>query len=87
MKEIIKALESANVVNGTVPMTIELRDVLITKLKELLGETELDKALDILQQYGIINSPDYWREHARPGCNCEGSYVAKMIMNAAENLK
>lgn len=47
----------------------------------------LEEAVKILQQHGIMNSPDYWLQNARKGKTCEGEYVGLLIQRLAEKLK
>lgn len=47
----------------------------------------LEDAIKILQQQGIMNSPDYWLDNARKGKKCEGEYVGLLFIRLAEKLK
>lgn len=44
------------------------------------------EAVNILQQHGIIVSPDYWLANAVPGGTCKGEYMAMLIKNFANKL-
>lgn len=47
----------------------------------------LAEALKTLKDAGIINSPDYWLENARPGRQAEGEYVGYLLLNMAAKLR
>lgn len=46
----------------------------------------LSVALRILQSHGVISSPDYWLQAARPGQLAKGEYVYLMIINMAQHI-
>jgi len=46
----------------------------------------LEVAIGRLQQAGIIASPDYWLENARPGKVCKGEFVGMLIQNFAKRV-
>ncbi|AVX21583.1 N-acetylmuramoyl-L-alanine amidase [Carboxydocella sporoproducens DSM 16521] len=48
---------------------------------------QLVEAVKVLQAQGIINSPQYWLDHARKGKLVEGDYAGTLIMRMAEKLK
>lgn len=48
---------------------------------------ELADAVEVLRQAGIINSPDYWLQNARPGKQVIGEYAATLILKTAKRLK
>lgn len=52
----------------------------------LLVEERLVKALGVLVQNGLINSPDYWLRQARDGQMVEGQYAGFLIERAAALL-
>jgi LysM repeat protein len=47
----------------------------------------LAEAIKVLQGAGIINSPDYWLQNARPGALAEGEYVGYLLLNTAAKLR
>lgn len=48
---------------------------------------QVAEAIGILQRAGIMASPDYWLENARPGKVCKGEYVGMLIQNMAKKLQ
>ncbi len=46
----------------------------------------LDSELNVLQEFGIIQSPDYWRQNAVKGKNVSGEYAAILIKRVAALL-
>ena len=51
------------------------------------GQTDtLAEAVTKLQQAGIIVSPDYWLQNARPEMMVKGEYVARLIETFAKRL-
>ena len=42
--------------------------------------------IDKLVEFGIIKSPDYWRECTKPGAMAKGEYVAQLIKTFANKL-
>jgi major intracellular serine protease len=52
-------------------------------LKLKSNEDPLADAVKTLQSTGIISSPDYWLENARPGKTVKGEYAAGLIQNVA----
>jgi N-acetylmuramoyl-L-alanine amidase len=57
-------------------------DELMTEL-----EDDLENAVDVLRQKGIISSPDYWLQNARKGRTVNGEYAGVLIKRVAELLK
>lgn len=57
-----------------------------TLTAEIRSDTELENALKDLQQYLIINSPEYWKVNAKPNKTCNGEYVRQLIINVANTL-
>lgn len=52
-----------------------------------MGEgTNLDSEINVLQEFGIIQSPDYWRRNAVKGKNVAGEYAAILIKRVAALL-
>jgi N-acetylmuramoyl-L-alanine amidase len=47
---------------------------------------QLDSALKVLQEFGIIQSPEYWRQNAVKGKTVEGAYAAILIQRVAALL-
>jgi N-acetylmuramoyl-L-alanine amidase len=62
----------------------------LAKMYGLTGqETAVDQvaaAIGVLQQVGVMASPDYWLENARPGKVCKGEYVGMLIQNMAKRV-
>jgi N-acetylmuramoyl-L-alanine amidase len=50
-------------------------------------ELSLGEAVKILQDHGVINSPDYWIKNARTGTTANGAYVGELIKKMAHVLK
>lgn len=50
------------------------------------NKTRLNKELEVLQEFGIIQSPDYWRENAVKGKYVAGEYAAILIQRVAALL-
>ena len=48
--------------------------------------SEMRKAVNILQQNGVINSPDYWLSNAVIGKQVSGEYAAALIINMAKKF-
>lgn len=48
---------------------------------------ELADAVAALQRAGIISSPEYWLQNARPGKQVLGEYAAALILKVAKHLK
>lgn len=44
-------------------------------------------AVEVLQAAGIINSPDYWLEHGRPGKLADGQFVGQLLQAAAKKIR
>lgn len=44
-------------------------------------------AVAVLQAAGIINSPDYWLEHGRPGKLADGQYVGQLLQATAKKIR
>lgn len=44
-------------------------------------------AIGVLQQAGVMASPDYWLENARPGKTVNGEYVGMLIQNMAKKFQ
>ncbi|ACB86103.1 peptidoglycan recognition protein family protein [Natranaerobius thermophilus] len=47
----------------------------------------LKRSIQILTEAGIINSPEYWDQHARKGETIKGQYAAFLIERVAQKLK
>lgn len=61
----------------------------ILKYFDILYKEEspnLDNELNVLQEFGIIQSPDYWRENAVKGKYVAGEYAAILIQRVAALL-
>jgi hypothetical protein len=58
-----------------------------TETKTTAVAGELEKNVAALQTRGIINAGDYWLANARPGRNCAGHLVGKLITNAVSAQK
>lgn len=50
------------------------------------GTNELEKALKVMVDNGIINSPDYWKTHAVEGSTANGEYVGLIIKRFADYI-
>ena len=48
---------------------------------------QLKAAIDILAKAGVINSPDFWIENARPGKTVNGDSAGQLILKAAEKIR
>ncbi len=46
----------------------------------------LDDAIEVLAEHGIINTPEYWRQHAVPEETVRGEYAALMIQRMARAI-
>lgn len=58
--------------------------------KKSLTEQPMDdlaKALKVLVDRGIINTPDYWQQNARVGKTVNGAYAAALIEKVAAFLE
>ena len=55
-------------------------------LLALVGQDATTEAVGILQAAGVIGSPDYWLQNARPGKVASGEYVGMLIQNVAKQL-
>jgi N-acetylmuramoyl-L-alanine amidase len=70
-------------------------EVLADGVAEFLGlpaaEKPADRELEIAVQYlvaaGIINSPEYWLQHAKPGDSVAGEFAAILIKRVAAKMK
>jgi len=49
-------------------------------------KSQLEKDLEVLQKYGIVNSPDYWEVCAQKGKQADGEFVAILINRMAKEL-
>ena len=62
----------------------------LAKMYGFAGQaTEVDQvagAIGVLQQAGVMASPDYWLENARPGKTCKGEFVGMLIQNFAKRV-
>ncbi|RCX14390.1 hypothetical protein DFR58_115114 [Anaerobacterium chartisolvens] len=47
---------------------------------------DLDSELDVVQEFRIIQSPDYWKQNAVKGKNVAGEYAAILIKRVAALL-
>jgi peptidoglycan L-alanyl-D-glutamate endopeptidase CwlK len=47
----------------------------------------LEEAIKVLQEHGIINSPDMWRENAVIGETVKGEYAGSLIIKMANYLR
>lgn len=47
---------------------------------------DLEDAIKVLQNAGIIGSPDYWLEHAREGQSVKGSNARDLILKISNHL-
>lgn len=45
------------------------------------------EAIEVLHKAGVISSPQYWMENARPGRQANGEYVGLLIQGMAAQLK
>lgn len=55
---------------------------------QLKAQTDpVGEAVKILQAAGIIASPDYWLENARPGRQANGQYVGLLLQKAAQKIR
>jgi N-acetylmuramoyl-L-alanine amidase len=60
------------------------------EFKKALAETtdeELKEAIQVLQQNGLIDSPDYWVQNAREGKTVKGEYAAILIKRTADFIR
>jgi N-acetylmuramoyl-L-alanine amidase len=48
--------------------------------------SNLESELELLQKFGIINSPDYWKQNAVKGKTVAGEYAAILIQRVAALL-
>ena len=46
----------------------------------------LEGALEVLVRNGILKSPEYWLENARPGKTIKGEYAELLIERVAEYI-
>lgn len=63
-----------------------IADYLGIKLPSPAPADPVADAVKVLQIAGIINSPEYWLEHARPGKMAEGQYVGLLLQAAAKKI-
>jgi N-acetylmuramoyl-L-alanine amidase len=47
----------------------------------------LESAVVLLVKEGVVLSPDYWLENAKPGKQVQGEFAAALIINMANRLK
>jgi N-acetylmuramoyl-L-alanine amidase len=47
----------------------------------------LESAVVLLVKEGVVRSPDYWLENAKPGKQVQGEFAAALIINMANRLK
>lgn len=51
-----------------------------------VASDRIAEAIKTLQEAGIIVSPDYWLENARPGKQVNGQYVGILLQNMAQKI-
>ncbi|MBS3975500.1 MAG: N-acetylmuramoyl-L-alanine amidase [Syntrophomonadaceae bacterium] len=49
--------------------------------------SELETAVALLVKEGVVRSPDYWLENAKPGKHVQGEFAAALIINMANKLR
>jgi arylsulfatase A-like enzyme len=49
--------------------------------------TSTEQAIAVLQQEGVLNSPDYWKKHAVAGQKCSAQNVARLVNKLATRLQ
>jgi len=73
---------TGGVVEG--PRTAEL---VIAAANKFHPAANLDQALDVLSQEGVISSVSYWKLHAVADGTCAGANVARLINKLSQRLK
>jgi N-acetylmuramoyl-L-alanine amidase CwlA len=58
-----------------------------SRIKSALAPDPLAEAAAILQSKGLMTSPDYWLQNARPGMMVKGEFAAALISNMANYIK
>ncbi|HOV79348.1 MAG TPA: N-acetylmuramoyl-L-alanine amidase [Bacillota bacterium] len=64
-----------------------LAEYLGLTLPALVAPDATTEAIGVLQAAGVIASPDYWLQNARPGKQADGQYVGLLIQNMAKKLR
>jgi hypothetical protein len=62
-------------------------ELLIAAARKFKPATNLNEAVAILKQEGILSSVDYWKEHGITGEHCTGANVARLINKIAQRIK
>ncbi len=53
-------------------------------LKQKTKDNPLDTVIDAFVKAGIISSPEYWKQNAAQGKQCDGKYVAVLLQRIYE---
>ncbi|MBI5685014.1 MAG: sulfatase-like hydrolase/transferase [Verrucomicrobia bacterium] len=77
----------ANAVNGSQVDSPRVAELVIAAAKKFKPATNLDEAMDVLKQEGILSSVAYWKQHAVAGERCNGANVARLVNKIAQRLK
>lgn len=56
-------------------------------LKKLNEDPARISDIEAIKAAGVINSPQYWIDNAKPGKMCDGAYVQALIANMAKKIK
>jgi len=62
-------------------------DLLIAAARKFKPSDNLNAAVDILKQEGILSGVDYWKKNAVAGQHCSGGNVARLINKIAQRMK
>ena len=65
----------------------EFLELVGRQLRPATSTNPLANAVAILVEEGVIQSPEYWLEHAKPGRMPLGDFVAVLIVNAANRIR
>jgi N-acetylmuramoyl-L-alanine amidase len=57
------------------------------KLPESTSPDPIAEAIEVLLEAGVISSPDYWLQNARPGKTVSGENAGALIQKMAQKLK
>jgi len=62
-------------------------ELLIAAARKFKPANNLNEAVDILRQEGILSGVDYWKKSAVAGQHCSGANVARLINKIAQRMK
>lgn len=76
-----------NAVNGSQVDGPRAAELMIAAARKFKPAGNVDEAMDVLKQEGILSSVAYWTQHAVAGERCNGANVARLINKIAQRLK